>query len=74
MKISRNWLNNYLVSNKTDEQLVDLFTQLGLECSFDKIEFDFTNIVIGKVEACSKHPETRYPKNQPNRLAYICLY
>ena len=56
MKISRNWLNNYLVSNKTDEELVDLFTQLGLECGFNKIEYNFTNIIIGKVEACTKHP------------------
>ena len=38
MKISRNWLNNYLVSNKSNEDLVNLFTQLGLECTFKKIK------------------------------------
>ena len=37
MKISRNWLNNYIVSDKTDEELVDVFTQLGLECTSSKI-------------------------------------
>ena len=30
MKISRNWLNDYIISNKTDNELVDFFTQLGL--------------------------------------------
>ena len=31
MKISRNWLNNYIVSKKTNNELVDKFTQLGHE-------------------------------------------
>ena len=37
MKISRNWLNDYVVSNKADAELVDAFTQLGLECTSQKI-------------------------------------
>ena len=37
MKISRNWLNNYIVSNKTDDELVDAFTQLGLECTSTRV-------------------------------------
>jgi len=56
MKISRNWLNNYIVSNKTDDQLVDEFTQLGLECTSSKINSIDSNIVIGKVMKCIKHP------------------
>ena len=36
MKISRNWLNSYIVSNKTDDELVDGFTKLGLECTSQK--------------------------------------
>tara|TARA_B100000965_G_scaffold277690_1_gene235501 strand:+ start:3607 stop:5967 length:2361 start_codon:yes stop_codon:yes gene_type:complete len=56
MKISKNWLNEYLSSNKTNEQLVDLFTQLGLECTFYHKKVNLENIVVGKVLACIKHP------------------
>ena len=56
MKISRNWLNNYIISNKTNEDLVDLFTQLGLECTFQQIKSLPDDVVVGKVSACSKHP------------------
>ena len=56
MKISRNWLNNYLISNKKNEELVDLFTQLGLECSYKQIKSLPSNIVVGKVKTCLKHP------------------
>jgi len=56
MKISRNWLNNYIVSNKTDDQLVNEFTQLGLECTSSKINSIDSNIVIGEIIKCIKHP------------------
>ena len=38
MKISRNWLNDYIISNKTDNELVDFFTQLGLECTVSQFK------------------------------------
>ena len=41
MKISRNWLNNYIVSKKSNNQLVDSFTQLGLECTAVHTKLDF---------------------------------
>ncbi len=56
MKISRNWLNNYITSNKSDSELVDAFTQLGLECTSSKVNSIDSNIVIGKVIKCIKHP------------------
>ena len=56
MKISRNWLNNYITSNKSDSELVDAFTQLGLECTSSKINSIDSNIVVGKVMKCIKHP------------------
>ena len=37
MKISKNWLNDYIISEKNDTELVDAFTQLGLECTSEKI-------------------------------------
>ena len=42
MKISRNWLNDYIISNKTDNELVDFFTQLGLECTVSQYKFNFS--------------------------------
>jgi phenylalanyl-tRNA synthetase beta chain len=56
MKISRNWLTNYISSDKTDNQLVDMFTQLGLECTVYRYENNFSDVFIGKVLKCVKHP------------------
>ena len=56
MKISRNWLADYISSDKTDNQLVDMFTQLGLECTVYKRKNNFSDVVIGKVLKCVKHP------------------
>ena len=56
MKISRNWLENYISSDKTDNQLVDMFTQLGLECTVSKHKNNFSGIYVGKVIKCKKHP------------------
>jgi len=56
MKISRNWLENYISSEKTDNQLVDMFTQLGLECTVSKHKNNFSGIYVGKVVECKKHP------------------
>ena len=57
MKISRNWLNTYIKSNKSDNELSDLFTQLGLECNIETDENNLSDgIIIGKVLSCKKHP------------------
>lgn len=56
MKISRNWLENYISSDKTDDQLVDMFTQLGLECTVSSYKNNFSGIYVGKVVKCKKHP------------------
>ena len=56
MKISRNWLTNYISSDKTDNQLVNMFTQLGLECTVSHYKNNFSDVLIGKVVKCVKHP------------------
>ena len=56
MKISRNWLTNYISSDKTDNQLVNMFTQLGLECTVSRYKNNFSDVLIGKVVKCVKHP------------------
>ena len=57
MKISRNWLSDYIVSSKTDDELVDAFTKLGLECTSYKNNSIDSNIVVGEVVSCIKHPD-----------------
>lgn len=56
MKISRNWLNKFVSSTKTDAELVEKFTQLGLECTSAKLNSIDSNIVVGYVNSCTKHP------------------
>ena len=41
MKISKNWLNNYITTTKSDSELVDFFTNLGLECVMHNKEYNF---------------------------------
>ena len=57
MKISRNWLNDYIKSNSSDTELVDSFTQLGLECTVELLACEFENVVVGNVVSCIKHPD-----------------
>ena len=56
MKISRNWLNKFIKSKKSDSDLVDAFTQLGLECTSERINSIDSNIVVGKIVSCINHP------------------
>ena len=56
MKISRNWLSNFITSSKSDFELVDAFTQLGLECTSSKINSIDSKVIVGKVKSCAKHP------------------
>ena len=56
MKISRNWLSNFIASDKSDFELVDAFTQLGLECTSSTINSIDSKVIVGKVLSCIKHP------------------
>ena len=53
MKVSRNWLNNYISSKKTNLELVDSFTQLGLECTVEELIYDFQKQLCFKIIAFS---------------------
>ena len=78
MKISKNWLNNYISSDKSNSDLVNAFTQLGLECTADKINSIDPNIVVGKVLECQKHPNADRLKvckvdiSDNNPLVIVC--
>lgn len=60
MKISYNWLRQYIDIEKTPEDLSELLTDTGLEVEglekFESIKGGLKGLVIGKVITCDKHP------------------
>ena len=60
MKISINWLKDYLETDHTPEEISEILTNLGLEVEkisdFESIEGGLKGVVAGKVLECGKHP------------------
>ena len=60
MKISINWLKEYLETKSNPEEISDILTNLGLEVEkilpFESIKGGLTGVVAGKVLKCKKHP------------------
>ena len=60
MKISINWLKEYLETKSNPEEISDILTNLGLEVEkilpFESIKGGLTGVVAGKVLKCEKHP------------------
>ena len=60
MKISHNWLKNYIELREPVEEIGDLLTQTGLEVegieSYEQIKGGLRGIVIGEVLTCERHP------------------
>jgi len=60
MKISINWLREYLKTDASDETICSLLTEIGLEVSdvydFESIKGGLKGILVGRVESCKKHP------------------
>jgi len=60
MKISLNWLKDYIDINETPEELAHLLTMTGLEVegveTVETIRGGLKGVVIGEVLECSKHP------------------
>ena len=60
MKISYNWLKEYIDFTEAPEQLGDILTQTGLEVEgierVEKIPGGLQGIVVGEVMACDQHP------------------
>lgn len=61
MKISLNWLNEYLSHKISAEQAEEILTNVGLEVEgvdvFESIKGGLQGVVIGEVKEKSKHPE-----------------
>ncbi len=57
MKVSQNWLKEYIDISDSPEDVADSLTALGLEASYEIKGKNFTNVVLGKVESCNPHPD-----------------
>jgi phenylalanyl-tRNA synthetase beta chain len=61
MKISLNWLKQYIDLPETPEQMAALLTRSGLEVEhverIETIPGDLEGVVIGQVLTCAKHPD-----------------
>ena len=60
MKISNNWLKDYIKTDLKTEKIGDYLTDIGLEVegidSFESVKGSLEGIVVGKVLACEQHP------------------
>ncbi len=57
MKISYNWLKNYLDFDQTPQEVADILTLTGLEVEeITQIGSALEGVVVGKVLICEKHP------------------
>ena len=60
MKISINWLKEYVETNSQPEEISEILTNLGLEVEklslFESVKGGLNGVVAGKVLECGKHP------------------
>ncbi|MDR0604122.1 MAG: phenylalanine--tRNA ligase subunit beta [Bacteroidales bacterium] len=82
MKISYNWLKQYVKTNLTSEEVADLLTNCGLEVEaielYESIKGGLEGLLIGKVISCEKHPDadrlslTQVDIGQTKPLSIVC--
>lgn len=62
MNISLNWLNDYLKTELSVEEICEILTSIGLEVggveSFESIKGGLKGLVIGEVKTCAAHPDS----------------
>ena len=60
MKISTHWLKEYISLSETPHEIARVLTESGLEVSqiesFNSVQQNLKDIVIGEIVACIKHP------------------
>jgi phenylalanyl-tRNA synthetase beta chain len=82
MKISYNWLKQYVNTDLKPEDIADLLTNCGLEVesteTFESVKGGLEGLVIGKIIACEKHPDadrlslTQVDVGQDKLLHIVC--
>ena len=60
MKISNNWLKDFISTDIKTEKIGEYLTDIGLEVEgidqFESVKGSLEGIVVGKVLTCEKHP------------------
>jgi phenylalanyl-tRNA synthetase beta chain len=82
MKISFNWLKDYIRITESPEEVAQLLTQSGLEVvsitNFEPIKGSLQGLIIGQIMACGKHPNAdqlkviRVDVGQDTPLHIVC--
>ena len=82
MKISYNWLREYIKTDLSIEKISSYLTDLGLEVEgvqfFESIKGSLEGVVVGKVVSCIKHPNadrlklTNVKINNSEILQIVC--
>ncbi len=61
MKVSLNWLKQYVDVKESKEEVSDILTNIGLEVEgmeiYENITGSLAGLVIGEVLTCQKHPD-----------------
>ena len=61
MKISLNWLKDFIATDWNAEKVGELLTDLGLEVEgiehFESVTGNLEGVVVGRVLSCEKHPD-----------------
>ena len=62
MKLSYNWLKDYLVSDLTPQQIADAMTDIGIEVDSveeqEEIPGGLAGVVVARVLECAAHPDS----------------
>jgi len=60
MKISNNWLKDYIKTELKSERIGEFLTDIGLEVEgiekFESVKGSLEGVIVGKVLTCEKHP------------------
>ncbi len=82
MKISYNWLKEYLKTDIDPHRLGEILTGIGLELEgteeYESVRGGLKGVIIGQVLTCTKHPDadklsvTTVDTGQPEPLRIVC--
>ena len=57
MKFTKNWLKDYLKTNKTEAQIIEKLNNIGLEVEkVEPIKNELTDFIVAKIIKAEKHP------------------
>ena len=61
MRISYNWLKQFIKTDLQSNEIADILTDLGLEVegvdTFESLKGGLQGVVVGHVITCEKHPD-----------------